>query len=130
MFSKKFATRDYREKQLISFFTDLACIICTCPTCHQLYKCLQKLKQFCTMFSIFKDMSERADLVVMELFDTELIGEGLLLSMRHAYKHLLKVAGLKYYVYSTIDTFIFIVMISQYHSGCSYRYVTTPSPGR
>ena len=35
-------------------------------------------------------MAERADFVVMELFDTELIGEGLLPSMRHAYKHLLK----------------------------------------
>ena len=43
-------------------------------------------------------MSERADFVVMELFDTELIGEGLLPSMRHAYKHLLKVASLKYYI--------------------------------
>ena len=37
-----------------------------------------------------KDMTHRADLVVMELFDTELIGEGLLPSMRHAFKHLLK----------------------------------------
>ena len=37
-----------------------------------------------------KDMTDRADLVVMELFDTELIGEGLLPSMRHAFKHLLK----------------------------------------
>ena len=43
-------------------------------------------------------MSERAEFVVMELFDTELIGEGLLPSMRHAYKHLIKVASLKYYV--------------------------------
>ena len=39
----------------------------------------------------FQDMPQRADFVVMELFDTELIGEGLLPSMRHAYKHLLKV---------------------------------------
>ena len=37
-------------------------------------------------------MANRADLVVMELFDTELIGEGLLPSMRHAFKHLLKVS--------------------------------------
>jgi predicted RNA methylase len=35
-------------------------------------------------------MEDRAGFVVMELFDTELIGEGLLPSMRHAYKHLLK----------------------------------------
>ncbi|XP_028392540.1 protein arginine N-methyltransferase 7-like [Dendronephthya gigantea] len=40
--------------------------------------------------SIPEDMPERAEFVVMELFDTELIGEGLLPSMRHAYKHLLE----------------------------------------
>ena len=40
-------------------------------------------------------MPEKADLVVMELFDTELIGEGLLPSMRHAHKHLLKVVSSK-----------------------------------
>jgi predicted RNA methylase len=38
-------------------------------------------------------MAERAEFVVMELFDTELIGEGLLPSMRHAYKHLLKASS-------------------------------------
>ena len=57
-------------------------------------------------------MSERADFVVMELFDTELIGEGLLPSMRQAYKHLLKVATLKFYIsaHSTIVFDLLLVM--------------------
>jgi predicted RNA methylase len=44
-------------------------------------------------------MEDRAGFVVMELFDTELIGEGLLPSMRHAYKHLLKARR----IFSTIQ---------------------------
>lgn len=37
------------------------------------------------------DMSRRADVIVTEIFDSELLGEGILPTMRHAAAHLLKV---------------------------------------
>ena len=37
------------------------------------------------------DMPCRADVIVTEIFDSELIGEGILPTMRHAVKHLLRV---------------------------------------
>lgn len=50
---------------------------------------------YISLIFMFSDMPEKADLCVMELFDTELIGEGLFPSMRHAHKHLLKVIVFK-----------------------------------
>lgn len=38
-----------------------------------------------------QDMSCRANVLVTEVFDTELIGEGALLTFAHAHKHLLEV---------------------------------------
>ena len=40
-------------------------------------------------------MPERADVIVTEIFDSELLGEGILPTMRHAAKHLLKVCSLQ-----------------------------------
>lgn len=37
------------------------------------------------------DMQERANILVTELFDTELIGEGALPSYKHAHMHLVQV---------------------------------------
>lgn len=37
------------------------------------------------------DMASKADVIVTEIFDSALLGEGLLPSMRHSAKHLLKV---------------------------------------
>lgn len=36
------------------------------------------------------DMSKKADIIVTEIFDSELLGEGILPTMRHAKMHLLK----------------------------------------
>ena len=38
-------------------------------------------------------MPERADVIVTEIFDSELLGEGILPTMRHSVKHLLKVCS-------------------------------------
>ena len=38
------------------------------------------------------DMSERANVLVTEVFDTELIGEGAISTFNHAHKHLLTVS--------------------------------------
>lgn len=42
------------------------------------------------------DMSSRANILVTEVFDTELIGEGALLTFAHAHKHLLEVVTLSH----------------------------------
>ena len=39
------------------------------------------------------DMSERANILVTEVFDTELIGEGAISTFNHAHKHLLTVSS-------------------------------------
>lgn len=57
-------------------------------------------------------MAVKADLVVMELFDTELIGEGLLPSMRHAHQYLLQVRSLK-----------FIIVTNREHVCHNYMYL-------
>lgn len=41
------------------------------------------------------DMSCRANILVTEVFDTELIGEGALVTFAHAHKNLLEVSGWK-----------------------------------
>ena len=38
-----------------------------------------------------EDMEGRANILVTEVFDTELIGEGALVTFEHAHKHLLEV---------------------------------------
>ena len=38
-----------------------------------------------------KSLHRRADVIVTEIFDSELLGEGILPTMRHAVKHLLQV---------------------------------------
>jgi protein arginine N-methyltransferase 7 len=43
-----------------------------------------------TEIQIGCDMSERANVLVTEVFDTELIGEGAILTFNHAIKHLLE----------------------------------------
>ena len=40
----------------------------------------------------------KADVIVTEIFDSELIGEGILLTMRHAVKHLLQVCPLAFLI--------------------------------
>ena len=40
-----------------------------------------------------KDLEERANVLVAELFDTELIGEGAIATYRHAMDHLLTVGA-------------------------------------
>lgn len=39
------------------------------------------------------DMPSKADVIVTEIFDSELLGEGILPTMQHAVKHLLQVCG-------------------------------------
>ena len=39
------------------------------------------------------DMSRKADIIVTEIFDSELLGEGILATMRHAKANLLKVSA-------------------------------------
>ena len=41
----------------------------------------------------------RANILVTEVFDTELIGEGALLTYSHAHKNLLQVSSLRTYVF-------------------------------
>lgn len=41
----------------------------------------------------FADMPSKADVIVTEIFDSELLGEGILPTMQHAVKHLLQVCG-------------------------------------
>ena len=43
-----------------------------------------------------KDLSERANLLVTEIFDSELIGEGVLPTIRHAHDNLLRVCKIKF----------------------------------
>jgi protein arginine N-methyltransferase 7 len=43
-----------------------------------------------------EDMPLRANILVTEVFDTELIGEGALLTFAHAHKHLMEVRALSY----------------------------------
>lgn len=43
-----------------------------------------------------EDMPSRANILVTEVFDTELIGEGALLTFAHAHSHLMEVVG---YIY-------------------------------
>ena len=40
-----------------------------------------------------QDMSRRANVLVTEIFDTELLGEGVLSTLAHAWKHLLEVGA-------------------------------------
>ena len=42
-----------------------------------------------------EDMPCRANILVTEVFDTELIGEGALLTFAHAHKHLMEVTKVK-----------------------------------
>lgn len=51
-------------------------------------ECLTNVTEF---VSADGDMQERANILVTELFDTELIGEGALPSYEHAHMHLVKV---------------------------------------
>ena len=44
----------------------------------------------CSVHAI-QDMSRRANVLVTEIFDTELLGEGVLPTLAHAWKHLLEV---------------------------------------
>lgn len=44
------------------------------------------------------DMPCRANILVTEVFDTELIGEGALVTFAHAHKHLLEVCQLQWYI--------------------------------
>lgn len=46
-------------------------------------------------FSSGKDMPQKANILVTEVFDTELIGEGALGTYSHALKNLLEVSKLK-----------------------------------
>ncbi len=48
------------------------------------------------------DMITRANILVTEVFDTELIGEGALVTIAHAQKHLLEVGNL---------IFLFVILI-------------------
>ena len=41
-----------------------------------------------------QDMQQRADLIVTEIFDSELLGEGVLPSLRHALSNLAKVPSI------------------------------------
>lgn len=44
-----------------------------------------------TELCVPEDMSRRANILVTEVFDTELIGEGAIGTFRHALRHLLEV---------------------------------------
>lgn len=63
---------------------------------HVSHTCGRRLSQ---MFFFYKnltdgqDMASRADMVVHEILDTELLGEGVLPAMRDAYERLLKPGG-------------------------------------
>lgn len=40
---------------------------------------------------VYQDMPRKANVLVTEIFDTELLGEGVLPTLAHAWKHLLEV---------------------------------------
>lgn len=50
------------------------------------------------------DMQEKANVVITELFDTELIGEGALPSYEHAHRNLLQVCTIRYAQYFRLHT--------------------------
>ena len=52
-----------------------------------------------------QDMSSRANILVTEVFDTELIGEGALLTFTHAHKNLLEVKVVILELYSGSSVF-------------------------
>lgn len=66
-------------------------------------------------FPPFKDgdMQEKANILVTELFDTELIGEGALPSYEHAHLHLVQVRAITTFVHLSL-LFLFFKFLS-YH---------------
>ncbi len=53
------------------------------------------LKTFDSSYNFWilgRDMKEKANVLVTEIFDTELIGEGVLPTLRHAHRELLEVS--------------------------------------
>lgn len=73
---------------VLTHISDLSVIYCNGQPHLYHLECLANIIEF---VSADGDMQERANILVTELFDTELIGEGALPSYEHAHTHLVKV---------------------------------------
>jgi len=69
------------------------------------------------------DMPRKPDVIVTEIFDSELLGEGILPTMRHAVKHLLQVChrSIHFHLASRISvaTTLILLIFSCYHTTTS-----------
>jgi len=69
------------------------------------------------------DMPRKSDVIVTEIFDSELLGEGILPTMRHAVKHLLQVChrSIHYHLasYISVATTLILLIFSCYHTTTS-----------